>query len=289
MIWNLGSINADHVYAVPHIPAPGETLAATALTYGLGGKGANMSVAAARAGARIAHLGAVGADGGWMVERLEGYGVDCTHVQRREGPSGHAIIAVDARAENAITLFPGANREIDLDAVKQALDKADPGDLLITQNETNGQVEAAAQARARGLRVVYAAAPFEAGAVRAVLPHLDLLVLNEVEAQQLSQALGTPIEELPVPQVVVTLGAAGCDWIETATGARHHVDAPRVEAVDTTGAGDTFTGYLLAGLSEGLEMEAALKLATRAGALKVGRHGAADAIPSREEVAQAAF
>ncbi|WP_282024252.1 ribokinase [Limimaricola cinnabarinus] len=289
MIWNLGSINADHVYAVPHIPAPGETLAATALTYGLGGKGANMSVAAARAGARIAHLGAVGADGGWMVERLESYGVDCAHVQRREGPSGHAIIAVDARAENAITLFPGANREIDLDAVKQALDKADPGDLLITQNETNGQVEAAAQARARGLRVVYAAAPFEAGAVRAVLPHLDLLVLNEVEAQQLSQALGTPIEELPVPQVVVTLGAAGCDWIETATGARHHVDAPRVEAVDTTGAGDTFTGYLLAGLSEGLEMPAALKLATRAGALKVGRHGAADAIPSREEVAQAAF
>ena len=289
MIWNLGSINADHVYAVPHIPAPGETLAATALTYGLGGKGANMSVAAARAGARIAHLGAVGVDGGWMVERLESYGVDCAHVQRREGPSGHAIIAVDARAENAITLFPGANREIDLDAVKQALDKADPGDLLITQNETNGQVEAAAQARARGLRVVYAAAPFEAGAVRAVLPHLDLLVLNEVEAQQLSQALGTPIEELPVPQVVVTLGAAGCDWIETATGARHHVDAPRVEAVDTTGAGDTFTGYLLAGLSEGLEMPAALKLATRAGALKVGRHGAADAIPSREEVAQAAF
>lgn len=289
MIWNLGSINADHVYAVPHIPAPGETLAATALTYGLGGKGANMSVAAARAGARIAHLGAVGADGGWMVERLESYGVDCAHVQRREGPSGHAIIAVDARAENAITLFPGANREIDLDAVKQALDKADPGDLLITQNETNGQVEAAAQARARGLRVVYAAAPFEAGAVRAVLPHLDLLVLNEVEAQQLSKALGTPIEELPVPQVVVTLGAAGCDWIETATGARHHVDAPRVEAVDTTGAGDTFTGYLLAGLSEGLEMPAALKLATRAGALKVGRHGAADAIPSREEVAQAAF
>ncbi|PHP28325.1 ribokinase [Limimaricola cinnabarinus] len=289
MIWNLGSINADHVYAVPHIPAPGETLAATALTYGLGGKGANMSVAAARAGARIAHLGAVGADGGWMVERLESYGVDCAHVQRREGPSGHAIIAVDARAENAITLFPGANREIDLDAVKQALDKADPGDLLITQNETNGQVEAAAQARARGLRVVYAAAPFEAGAVRAVLPHLDLLVLNEVEAQQLSQALGTPIEELPVPQVVVTLGAAGCDWIETATGARHHVDAPRVEAVDTTGAGDTFTGYLLAGLSEGLEMQAALKLATQAGALKVGRHGAADAIPSREEVAQAAF
>ena len=288
-IWNLGSINADHVYSVPHIPTPGETLAATALSRGLGGKGANMSVAAARAGARVAHLGAVGADGGWMVERLRDHGVDCTHVQRRDGPSGHAIIAVDAQAENAITLWPGANRDIDLDAVKQALDRGVSGDLLVTQNETTGQVEAAALARARGLTVAYAAAPFEAGAVRAVLPHLDILVLNEVEARQLSEALGTPVEDLPVPHVVVTLGAQGCDWIDTASGTRHHVDAPRVAAVDTTGAGDTFTGYLLAGLSEGLQMPEALTLASRAGALKVGRHGAADAIPSREEVERAAF
>ncbi len=288
-LWNLGSINADHVYAVPHIPAPGETLAATALSYGLGGKGANMSVAAARAGAQVAHLGAVGTDGGWMVERLTGYGVDCTHVQRHDGPSGHAIIAVDASAENAITLWPGANREIDLEAVKQALNGAEAGDLLVTQNETNGQVEVAALARGRGLTVVYAAAPFEADAVRAMLPHLDLLVLNEVEARQLSEALGTPVETLPVPQVVVTLGARGCDWIETASGRRHHVDAPRVAAIDTTGAGDTFTGYLLAGLSEGLAMPDALALATRAGALKVGRRGAADAIPSREEVERATF
>ncbi|MGR3465279.1 ribokinase [Limimaricola sp.] len=288
-IWNLGSINADHVYAVPHIAAPGETLAASALSRGLGGKGANMSVAAARAGARVEHLGAVGADGGWMVERLESYGVGCAHVQRREGPSGHAIIAVDAQGENAITLWPGANREIDLDAVKQALDGAGAGDLLITQNETIGQVEAAALARARGLTVVYAAAPFEAEAVRAVLPHLDLLVLNEIEARQLAEALGTPVERLDVPDIVVTLGARGCDWIETASGARHHVDAPKVEAVDTTGAGDTFTGYLLAGLAQGLPMQEALERASRAGALKVGRRGAADAIPTAEEVDRAAF
>ena len=286
-IWNLGSINADHVYAVPHIAAPGETLAATDLSHGLGGKGANMSVAAARAGAAVAHLGAVGADGGWMVERLEGYGVSCSHVQHREGVSGHAIIAVDAGAENAITLWPGANREIDLDAVKQALEEAAPGDVFVTQNETNGQLEAARIARARGLTIAYAAAPFEAEAVRAVLPELDLLVLNEIEARQLSEALGSPVESLGVPDIVVTLGPRGCDWIETSTGTRHHVDAPKVEALDTTGAGDTFTGYLLAGLSEGLPMPRALELATRAGALKVGRRGAADAIPTREEVDQA--
>ncbi|SDE65386.1 ribokinase [Limimaricola pyoseonensis] len=288
-LWNLGSINADHVYAVPHIPAPGETLAATGLSRGLGGKGANMSVAMARAGGRVAHLGAVGADGGWMLERLEGYGVDCAHVQRHDGPSGHAIITVDAAAENAITIWPGANREIDPEAVKRALERAERGDLFVTQNETSLQVEAAAQAHAQGLTVAYAAAPFDADAVRAVLPHLDLLVLNEIEAQQLAQALGQPVEALPVPNVVVTLGAKGCDWIETASGARHHVDAPRVEAVDTTGAGDTFTGYLLAGLSQGLAMPEALARATRAAALKVGRHGAADAIPTLEEVERAAL
>ncbi|EYD73151.1 ribokinase [Limimaricola hongkongensis] len=288
-IWNLGSINADHVYAVPHIAAPGETLAASALNRGLGGKGANMSVAAARAGARVEHLGAVGTDGGWMVARLESYGVSCTHVQRREGPSGHAIIAVDAEGENAITLWPGANREIDLDVVKRALEQAKQGDILVAQNETNGQVEAAALARARGLTVAYAAAPFEAEAVRAVLGHLDFLVLNEIEARQLSEALGTPVERLEVPNVVVTLGARGCDWIETASGARHHVDAPKVEAVDTTGAGDTFTGYLIAGLAEGRPMRQALERASRAGAIKVGRRGAADAIPTAEEVDRAAL
>ncbi|MBB3711338.1 ribokinase [Limimaricola variabilis] len=288
-IWNLGSINADHVYAVPHIPTPGETLAATGLSRGLGGKGANMSVAAARAGARVAHLGAVGEDGGWMVERLEAYGVDCAHVQRRGGPSGHAIITVDAKGENAITLWPGANRDIEPEAVKQALQGAAPGDLFVTQNETALQPEAAAQARAKGLTVAYAAAPFDAEAVRAVRPHLDLLVLNEIEARQLEQALNSSIESLGIAHVVVTLGARGCDWIEAGSGTRHHVDAPRVEAVDTTGAGDTFTGYLLAGLSQGLAMEAALNRATRAAALKVGRPGAADAIPTAEEVERAVF
>lgn len=281
-IWNLGSINADHVYALPHIPGPGETLAARTLTTGLGGKGANMSVASARAGGRVAHIGAVGPEGGWAVERLRAAGVNVTHVARLETPTGHAIIAVDDRGENMILLFPGANRAIPAAHLEAALAGARPGDWLLMQNETNLQAEAAALARSRGLRVAYAAAPFEAAAVQAVLPQLDFLILNEVEADQLVDGTGQALPDLGVPDVVVTLGAEGCLWFRQGVAERSF-PALRVTPVDTTGAGDAFTGYLLAALDEGQAMPEAIALATRAAALKVTRRGAADAIPTRAE------
>ncbi|TNC48149.1 ribokinase [Rubellimicrobium rubrum] len=280
-VWNLGSINADHVYALPHIPGPGETLAARSLTTGLGGKGANMSVACARAGGNIRHIGAVGPEGGWMVERLRSYGVDTGAIVTLDSPSGHAIIAVDDAAENMIIVYPGTNRQVPITHIDTQLAGARAGDLFLTQNETNHQVEAARSARIRGLRVAYAAAPFEAGAVRAILPFADLLVLNEVEAEQLRKATGQGPGSLGVADVIVTLGPEGCLWLRNHEEARF--PSVRVTAVDTTGAGDTFTGYLLAGLDAGQAMPAAIDLATRAAALKVTRHGAADAIPARYE------
>ena len=280
-VWNLGSINADHVYALPHIPGPGETLAARSLTTGLGGKGANMSVACARAGGNIRHIGAVGPEGGWMTERLRSYGVDTGPIVTLDSPSGHAIIAVDDAAENMIIVYPGTNRQIPVAHIDTHLAGARGGDLVLTQNETNHQVEAARSARIRGLRVAYAAAPFEAGAVRAILPFADLLILNEVEADQLRTATGQGPGSLGVADVIVTLGSEGCLWLRNHEEARF--PSLRVTAVDTTGAGDTFTGYLLAGLDAGQAMPAAIDLATRAAALKVTRHGAADAIPARHE------
>ncbi|MHA6346040.1 PfkB family carbohydrate kinase [Roseivivax sp. CAU 1761] len=283
-IYNLGSINADLVYRVPHLPGPGETLAATSRSTGLGGKGANMSVAAARAGARVVHLGAVGEEGGWMVERLAAYGVETGHVAVAAEASGHAVIAVDDAGENLILIHPGANRAISEDEIALALEGAGPGDSFLFQNETNAQAAGARAARARGLRVIHAAAPFEAGAVRAVLDLVDLLVLNEVEAAQLEAATGRALADLPVAEIVVTLGARGCRWISTRTGAVHEVAARKVTPVDTTGAGDTFTGYLAAALDRGAGLAAALDLASRAAALMVTRPGAADAIPSLAEV-----
>ena len=131
-IWNLGSINADMVYALPHLPAPGETLAANGLERFLGGKGANMSVAAARAGSHVCHIGAIGPDGRWAKDRLTEYGVDTRHIAEVDTPTGHAIIAVDAQGENLIVLYPGANHALQADQLGQALSATDTGDLLVT-------------------------------------------------------------------------------------------------------------------------------------------------------------
>ncbi|WP_171175220.1 ribokinase [Ruegeria sp. HKCCD8929] len=288
-IWNLGSINADMVYAVPHLPGPGETLAASKLEQFLGGKGANMSVAAARAGSHVCHIGAVGPEGRWAVERLTEYGVDTRHISEAEVPTGHAIIAVDAGGENQIVLFPGANHSIGADQLGQALSSAQAGDLLVMQNETNAQVEAAKMGRDLGLKVCYAAAPFEAEAVQAVLPHLDFLILNEVEAEQLQQASGLSPDQLPVPQVIVTLGSRGARYFDTASGETQEFPAFKVEAVDTTGAGDTFTGYVLAGIDRGMPIAQAISQAIRAAAIMVTRHGTADVIPDLKDVQDARF
>lgn len=282
MIYNLGSINADYTYRVPHLPAPGETLAASDLLRGLGGKGANQSVAAALAGSHVCHIGAVGSDGAWAVDAMAGYGVDTSHIAQVDAPTAHAIINVDPAGENAIVIFPGANENQSLNRLEAAFSNAGIGDSLLLQNETNLQVEAAKLAKDKGLRVIYSAAPFAAPAVQAMLPHVDLLVMNAVESEQLSDALGVSLSGLPVPQLLITHGANGVDWIEA--GNTLHIDAFPVTPVDTTGAGDCFIGYVAAGLDQGLDPAAALRLGAAAAALQVQKPGTAQAIPTRADV-----
>ena len=286
-IYNLGSINIDMVYQVPHLPVPGETLAAKIYSQGLGGKGANMSVAAARAAARVRHIGAVGADGRWAVERLLEYGVDTTHISEFSGVTGHAVINVDDAGENAIVLWAGANNLISTDQIGRALAEANTGDTLIMQNETSGQLDAAKMAKDLGLKVVYAAAPFDANAITLLLPYIDLLVLNEVEAQQLKMAIGKPPEALEIDNVIVTLGGDGCRWYANSAKLVTDFAAIKVDPIDTTGAGDTFTGYVVAGLDRGMVMERAIHLASQAGALMVTRLGTADVIPDLKEIQDA--
>ena len=282
MIYNFGSINADYIYQVPHLPVPGETLAATALTRELGGKGANQSVAASRAGAQVIHVGAVGPDGAWAISELEGHGVDCTHVTMLDSTTGHAIINVDTSGENAIVIFPGANQEQSLTDVESAFLVAGQGDFLLLQNETNLQADVAKLARSKDMTVVYSAAPFSPDSVRAVLPYVDILVMNSVEFSQLTEVLGDTISDLPAMVQIVTKGSAGVDWIENET--TRHVPAPQVKPVDTTGAGDCFAGYVVAGLAEGMSPEEALRLGTSAAALQIQRRGTAGAIPIRSDV-----
>lgn len=281
-IWNLGSINADFVYSVPHIPAPGETLSSTSREMFLGGKGTNMSVAASRGAARVHHIGAVGEDGRWAIQRLMEYGVDTRNIAVLDTETAQAMIMVDPQGENAIVLHPGANAVIPQVTLQAAMAEAETGDWLVIQNETNLQRTAAEMGKKLGLKVAYAAAPFDADRVQAVLPHLDFLILNAVEAKQLEQATGQTPDDIAVRDIIVTRGADGADWYGP-TG-MEHFPSIAVDPVDTTGAGDTFTGYVLAGLDRGMPMGQAIGLATKAAALMVTRHGTADVIPDLSEV-----
>ena len=213
-IWNLGGINADYIYEVPHIPAPGETLDGANRQVFLGGKGANMSVAAARAGAHVRHIGAVGGDGRWAVEKMLEYGVDTRTIVEVDTQTAHAFIMVAEDGENAIMVYPGANREIPEDGIKQALTQAKTGDWFVCQNEVNAQVETAKLARDMGLNVAYAAAPFDADLTSRMLPFLDFLILNEVEADQLKTATGKGPADLGIKNVIVTLGSKGATLID---------------------------------------------------------------------------
>ncbi|MBI1217042.1 MAG: ribokinase [Rhodobacteraceae bacterium] len=282
-IWNLGSINVDHVYRVPHLPAPGETLAALSYATGLGGKGANQSVAAARAGARVCHIGAVGAEGGWALRKLGALGVDLAHVAEVAPATGHAIINVDPLAENAIVIYAGANVALTEGQMIGAMALSAETDTVLLQNETNLQVETAREARARGLRVIYSAAPFSIAAVQAVLSLVSLLVMNEGEASALVAALGQPLDALPVAGVIVTKGSRGAEWISAGTETLLQPSFA-VTPVDTTGAGDCFIGSLAAALDRGDGRAAAMRYAAAAAALQVTRPGAADAMPTRAEV-----
>ena len=283
-VWNLGSINLDLVYGMDRLPGPGETVSASNRAEYLGGKGANMSVAAARAAARVCHIGAVGRDGRWAADRLLEYGVETRDIAQVDAPTGHAIVAVEASGENQIIVFPGANGLIPEDQIAQALARAETGDHLVLQNETNAQTYAAKLGHEMGLKVCYAAAPFNATAVEQVLPYVELLFLNAVEADQLTSALGREVSELGVSDVIVTLGSEGARWISARSGTDQVFPSRKVDVVDTTGAGDTFTGYVLAGLDRGLPMAQAISQANLAASIMVTRHGTADVIPDLKDL-----
>ncbi len=275
-----GSINVDHVHRVPHFPAPGETLTDQDYSVGLGGKGANQAVAAARSGASVRFIGGIGADGTWTLDPLADAGIDTKSIAKLSTATGHAVIYVDPQGENSIVIHGGANQSITRQMIDDALGQAKPGDWWLTQNETNLVTESIEAAKARGLKTAYSAAPFDAAATEVVLPHLDLLAVNEGEAAALQAHLG---KEPDVPMLVTTLGARG---VTLSQQGRDPLTLPAfdVTPTDTTGAGDTFIGTLIGALDLGSNLAAAARTASAAAAISVTRPGAADAIPTAAEV-----
>ena len=287
-IINFGSINIDHVYRVPHLVKPGETLSSLDLVTGLGGKGANQSVAIARAGVSVAHVGRVFKGDRWAVELLASTGVDTDNIALIEGASGHAIIQVDDQGENAIVLHGGANQSFSIADIESALNRNQQARYLLMQNETNLLAEAFELAQAKGIKIVLNPAPMTDNIKDLPLAKLDTLIVNRGEAEALCGA--ADIDQMtqqmaalaPQTRVVVTLGGDGAMLL--ANGEVTHMNSPSVDVVDTTGAGDTFVGYFLAGVAEGMNDHDALQRACLAGSIAVTRQGAITAIPDRSEV-----
>lgn len=291
-ILSLGSLNLDYVYQVDHFVRAGETIASLERNEFCGGKGLNQSIALARAGAEVYHAGKIGADGGVLKEKLAQHGVN-TDYTLVDGslPTGHAVIQVDPKGQNCIIIYGGANRAIhktDIDAILAAFS---PGDILLVQNEINNLGYAIEQARAHGLRVALNPSPIDKALVEMpALGCVEWFILNEIEGFEITQRQ-EPEEicaelrrRFPDCRVVLTLGKRGVLYQDDEITAAHGIyDVP---VVDTTAAGDSFTGYFLACMTEGLPVPQALELASKASSLAVSRPGAADSIPSRTEVEQ---
>ncbi len=298
----VGSINMDVVNRVERHPLPGETVSGLETAYIPGGKGANQAVAAARAGAQVLMIGAVGRDpfGGPLVEALGKAGVDTARVLEKKGTSGMAFITVDAHGENNIILSSGANGKLSVEDMEAGLIDAAAGDGgvglggVLLQNEIPWETTSAAVRRARTLGATVYLNPAPARKVEdEVLALVDVLVVNETEAAAISgikvdsrehaEAAADWLLGRGVREVIVTLGAAGVVYASK-EGERVSVPAFRVEAVDTTAAGDTFIGAYAADRDRGASVQEALQWANAAAAIAVTRPGAQSSIPSADEV-----
>ncbi|MEX2113052.1 MAG: ribokinase [Pirellulales bacterium] len=268
-VYNLGSLNLDRVMRVGHIARPGETLAARSIALFAGGKGANQSVALARAGARVVHVGCVGDDGRWLVEKLAAEGVDTRFVRVAPALTGQAIIQVDDAGENAIVVYGGSNQQVTPADVEHALADAPAESWLLAQNETSAVEHAIRLAHARGMRICLNPAPLDERAREYPLELVHLLCVNETEGAALTgessakRIIDGLRQRVVRGEVLLTLGASGA-WYAGPRG-ELRADAPRVAmVVDATAAGDTFLGYYLAAKCRGLEPVECLARACRA-------------------------
>ncbi len=295
----VGSINMDLVFRTPRMPALGETISGHGFRQVAGGKGANQAVAAARQGAAVRFVGAVGADayGADALRSLSAEGIDVAHIHTfQAAPSGVAGIFVDASGGNSIVLAPGANEQLLPAHIESARAAITGAAYLIVQLETPvvSVAAAIAIARAAGVKVVFNPAPAQP-LPDALLAQADYLIVNETEAAQLSGLAVTDARSAALAAqdlrrrgagvVLLTMGGHGV--LAASPAGQYLIPARRVEVVDTTAAGDTFVGAFTVALARGLPLEAAVAQAQCAAAIAVTRMGAQTSIPTRSEVEQA--
>lgn len=291
-VLNFGSMGIDYVFAVEHFVRPGETLSTQGREIYCGGKGLNQSIAMARAGAHVFQAGAVGAsDGGLLLNTLAENGVDVRLVRKlSQIGSQNALIQVDPSGQNCILLYGGANLALTEDMLEEVFSHFEAGDWLVLQNEVNLVSQMIRVGHDKGMKVVLNPSPLNAAIGQLPLALVDLLILNEVEGEGLSgeadkeKMIFALREKFPHTAVLLTLGAEGSVYLDGSLSEPVRQKAYPVRAVDTTAAGDVFTGFVVAGLAENMGVRQAMDRASAAAAVSVTRPGASPSIPTAEEV-----
>ena len=288
MVCCFGSLNIDRVYALAHIVRPGETISSTDYAIHAGGKGLNQSVALARTDLTVAHAGKIGTEGLFLRDILDQAGVDTSRVIVDEhSVTGHAIIQVESSGQNSILLFGGANQSITADERKSVWDSLPAGSLVLFQNELNDTDILIREAHERGFKVAFNAAPMNEAAKSCPYELVDFLFVNETEAEALTDETDADrqlakLAGLCPGIVILTLGSKGARVAHGGKTYAHGIFP--VRAVDTTAAGDTYTGFFLAAYLDSGSIPEAMALAAKASALTVTRPGAAESIPTLDEV-----
>ncbi len=287
-VLNFGSCNIDYVYSLNHILKLGETQAAEKLEIFPGGKGLNQSIAVAKAGGKIYHACCFGKGGKMLKDELEINGVDVSYTKKVDEQSGHAIIQVSKDGDNSICVYRGSNGMVSREYVDFVLADFAAGDILLLQNEINNIEYIIKKAHEKKMCVILNPSPFTDELKQINFSLLSYIILNEVEASEISgctEPSGCLIyfkNKYPNLRVVLTLGVRGCFYLDK--NYELYQSAFKTETVDATAAGDTFTGYFVAGLLRGDEYSEILKTASAASAIAVSKKGAAPSIPKRSEV-----
>jgi ribokinase len=288
-ILDFGSLNLDRVYKVEEFVKPGQTIQSLRMDTFCGGKGLNQAIAAKKAGADVYMAGKIGTDGEILLNKLEKFGVNCDNViKQTDVPSGHAIIQVDKTGQNSIILYGGANRTVNREDADKILAKFSKGDILLLQNEISCLDYIIDTADKMGMTIALNPSPIDDNLLKCSLSKVDYFIMNEIEAAQIrgvkntNKALDVLRNTYPDAKLVITKGCDGADYFDGES--LHSFGVYDVTVVDTTGAGDTFTGYFLSGIINGLSSYEILRNASKASGIAVSKPGAADSIPEMDAV-----
>lgn len=287
-----GSCNIDYVYYLDHIVLNGETETTYNFEVFSGGKGLNQAIASAKAGADAYFAGCVGYDGEMLTDIMTESGVNISYINKIDEKNGHAIIQVSKSGENSIFLYPGSNEKISEEYADSVLENFEAGDIILLQNEINNIDYIIKKAQSKNMCIILNPSPFDGRLKTIDFNCLTYIILNEVEAKAISgcndidESLRYIKSKYPSLKIILTLGV--CGSIYTDSICELYQPAFRVDTVDTTAAGDTFTGYFAAALARGEEYKQALEISSAAAALAASGKGAAPSIPEKREAEEAA-